>query len=51
MDNNGSEGVRNVTAVPMIVVQVYDRCIGTMAESPEKGMHMDDTGILEPTEM
>ena len=35
----------------MTVVQVYNRCIGTMAESPEQGMRMDDTGIQETTEM
>ena len=51
MDTSGSERVRNVTAVPMTVVQVYNRCIGTMAESPKKGMRMDDTRIQETTEM
>ena len=39
------------TAVTMTVVQVYNRCIGTMAESPKKGMRMDGTGIQETTEM
>ena len=29
----------------------YNRCIGTVAESPEKGMRTDDTRSLEPTEM
>ena len=35
----------------MTVVQVYNQCIGTMAEGPEQGMRMDDTGIQETTEM
>ena len=37
--------------VTMAVGRVYNRCIGTEAESPEKGMHSDDIGILDPTEM
>ena len=39
------------TAVTMMVVQVYNRCMGTMTESPKKGMRMDGTGIQETTEM
>ena len=35
----------------MAVGLVYNRCIGTMAESPKKGMRMDNTGIQETTEM
>ena len=41
----------SITAVPMTVGRVYNRCIGTEAEGPEKGMHSDDIGILDPTEM
>ena len=35
----------------MTIGQVYNRCIGTVAEGPEQGMRTDDTRILEPTEM
>ena len=35
----------------MTVGLAYNRCIGTMAESPKKGMRMDGTRIQDPTEM
>ena len=35
----------------MTVGLAYDRCIGTAAESPEKGMQADGTRSQEPTEM
>ena len=39
------------TAVTMTVGLAYNRCIGTAAESPKKGMQADGTGIQDPTEM
>ena len=35
----------------MTVGLAYNRCIGTMAESPKKGMRMDGTRSQDPTEM
>ena len=43
MGLTGSEGVEG-TAVTMMVVQAYNCCIGTKAESPKQGMHRIATG-------
>ena len=51
MRSNGSVVCGNIAAVTMAVGLAYNRCIGTMAESPKKGMRMDGTRIQDPTEM
>ena len=40
-----------MSKVAMTIGRVYDWCIGTTAEGPKKGMHVDGTRILDPTEM